>query len=112
MQPPPDWAPERRFVIIGRVAEVPGYAELFEQYGYGGNGPSWAEHIRAILSREAPELLDGRRLVFDEEGDTFYAYADGQQTVNRFLEAVRPAFGSRQALQRYLQQADPEEFIE
>ncbi|RTQ51403.1 hypothetical protein EJV47_06250 [Hymenobacter gummosus] len=88
------------------MAQLPAYYELFERYGYGGNGPCWAEHIRYLLAQQAPELLTSQHLFFNEEGDTFYVHADTQATVARFMQVVRPVFGSPAALERYLKQAD------
>ena len=37
-------AENRRYCIQAPVGEIDGYYELFEEYGFGGNGPSWVEH--------------------------------------------------------------------
>lgn len=106
------WAPRYRFVIMADVARLMDYYELFERYGYGGNGPCWTEHIRYLLAQQAPDLLAGKHLFFNEEGDTFYVHADTKTTVTRFMQVVRPVFGSPATLEQHLKQADPDQFIE
>jgi hypothetical protein len=86
------------------------HGDIFEQYGYTGNGPSWAEHIRAIIEAQDPELLD--YLEHDEEGDTYLVYADSQTAVDRFLKLTVPIFSDPVKLDEHLSQTDPEEFFE
>lgn len=86
------------------------HGDIFEQYGYTGNGPSWAEHIRAIIEAQDPELLD--HLEHDEEGDTYLVYADSQAAVDRFLKLTVPIFSDPVKLDEHLSQTDPEEFFE
>jgi hypothetical protein len=100
----------RQYRIQCPVGEIDGYYELFEEYGFGGNGPSWVEHISAILDEKDPKVLD--HLEFDEEGDTFLAYADSEEIVNRFMKAVRPVFADKKSLKKYLSKADPDNFSE
>ncbi|GAB3852721.1 hypothetical protein GCM10028822_20750 [Hymenobacter terrigena] len=100
----------RRYCIQAPVGEIDGYYELFEEYGFGGNGPSWVEHISAILDEKDPQVLD--HLEFDEEGDTFLVYADSEEIVNRFMKAVHPVFANKKSLKKYLSKADPDNFSE
>ena len=100
----------RQFSIQSLVGKVDGYYELFEEYEFGGNGPSWAEHIRFILEAEAEELDE--HLEYDEEGDTFLVYADSQEIVDRFLKHVFPVFATQKSLKKYLKKADPDNFSE
>jgi hypothetical protein len=100
----------RQYWIQCPVGEIDGYHELFEEYGFGGNGPSWVEHINAILEEKDPQILD--HLEFDEEGDTFLVYADSQETVNRFMKSVHPVFADKKSLKKYLSKADPDNFSE
>jgi hypothetical protein len=51
-------AENRRYCIQASVGEVDGYYELFEEHGFGGNGPSWVEHISAMLEEKDPQVLD------------------------------------------------------
>lgn len=100
----------RQFSIQAPVGDLDDYYELFEEYGFGGNGPSWAEHIRFILE-EADKKLDDH-LEYDEEGDTFLVYADSQEVVDRFLKHIQPVFATKKSLKKYLSQADPDNFEE
>ena len=100
----------RRFCIQTPVGEIEGYHELFEEFGFGGNGPSWVEHIHAILEEKDSDLLD--HLEFDEEGDTFLVYADSEDVVNRFMKHAQPVFATKKSLKKYLKQADPDNFSE
>jgi len=90
----------RQFGIQALVGEVDGYYELFEEYEFGGNGPSWAEHIRFILEQKDEELDE--HLEYDEEGDTFLVYADSQAAVDRFLKHILPVFATKKSLKKYL----------
>ena len=99
-----------QFGIQVPVGEVDGYYELFEEYEFGGNGPSWAEHIRFILEEKDEELDE--HLEYDEEGDAFLVCADSQVAVNRFLKHILPVFGTKKSLKKYLKQADPDNFSE
>ena len=98
------------YCIQAPVGEIEGYYELFKDYGFGGNGPSWVEHISAILDEKDSEVLD--HLEFDEEGDTFLVYADSEEIVNRFMNAVQPVFADKKSLKKYLSKADPDKFSE
>ena len=103
-------AENRRYCIQAPVGQIDGYYKLFEEYGFGGNGPSWVEHISAILEGKDSQVLD--HLEFDEEGDTFLVYADSEETVNRFMKAVHPIFANKKSLKEYLSHADPDNFSE
>jgi hypothetical protein len=102
--------PERQFGILADVGGLEHYYALFEKYGYGGTGASWVEHIQTIIEEFQPELLD--HLEFEEGGEAFFAYADSQPAVEQFLALLLPIFGSLPSLQKYLSQADPEDFFE
>ena len=101
--------PQRTFSILVDVGAYE-HGDIFEQYGYTGNGPSWAEHIRAIIDTQDPELLS--HLEHDEEGDTYLVYADSQMAVDRFLKLTVPIFSDPVKLDEHLSQTDPEEFFE
>jgi len=102
--------PARQFAIVAEVGGLDDYFKVFEDHGYGGNGPSWREHIETIIEEFEPELLD--HLEFDEEADTFLAYADGPDAVRRFMACVLPYFGDLGKLKKYLGQTDPGDFFE
>ncbi|NML65437.1 hypothetical protein HHL22_09495 [Hymenobacter sp. RP-2-7] len=101
--------PKRIFSILVDVGSYE-HGDVFEQYGYTGNGPSWAEHIQAIIEVHDPKLLD--HLERDEEGDTYLIYADSQMAVDRFLKLTVPIFSDPAKLDEHLSQTDPEEFFE
>ncbi len=84
------------------------YYELFDEYGFEGNGPSWAEHIRFILAEANSDL--GNHLEYDDEGDTFLVYADSQDVVDRFMKHIQPVFATKKSLKKYLSQVDPNNF--
>lgn len=92
------------------MGEVEGYYNLFAKHGYGGNGPSWVEHIYFILEEKDSALLD--HLEFDEEADTFLVYADSEETVSRFMTSVLPIFGSLKSLKQYFEHVDSDKFTE
>ena len=100
----------RQFAIIAPTGELEDYSNLFEDFGYGGNGPSWREHIETILEEHQPELLD--HLEFDEAEDTFLAYADSLAAVRHFMSCVLPYFGDLEKLRNYLRQTDSSDFFE
>ena len=107
---PDSTQPEHSYSILVDLSEMDDYYALFEKYGFGGNGPSWVEHIETIVEEFNPDLLD--HLEFDEEGETFLAYADSPTAVDQFLHLVQPIFGDLASLNKYLSQADPENFFE
>lgn len=106
---PPPTAPERQLVIFADVGGLEDYYALFQNYGFGGTADSWVEHIETIIEEHEPKLLD--ELEFAEGGHTFVVYAASQAVVDRFLNCVLPYFGTLPRLQRYLSQADPEDFF-
>ena len=101
--------PARQFVIVAEVGELDDYLQLFENYGYGGDGLSWREHIETIIEEYEPELLD--HLEFEEMDETFLAYADGPDAVRQFMHYVLPYFGDLGKLKQYFSQADPSDFF-
>ena len=86
------------------------YYQVFENHGYGGNGPSWREHIETIIEEFQPDLLD--HLEFDEEAEAFLAYADSLAAVRQFMACVLPHFSDLGKLNKYLSQTDPGDFFE
>ena len=99
----------RQFVILAEVSGLDDYYQLFEDYGYGGDGLSWREHIETIIEEFQPELLD--QLEFAEEDTTFVAYAESPDAVRDFMTLVLPYFGDLGKLKKYFAQADPEDFF-
>ena len=102
--------PNRQYVIQAPVGEIDGYDDLFEDYEFGGNGASWAEHIRFVIEKSDAELLE--HLDFDSEGDTFFVWTDGETSAQRFFKVILPIFGSKSSLKKYLKNADPDNFME
>ncbi|WP_201985290.1 Imm51 family immunity protein [Hymenobacter rubidus] len=98
------------YCIQASVGDIDGYPDLFEEYGFGGNGYSWAEHIQAILNEREPDILE--QLEFDEEGDTFLVRTENEETMHKFISAIQPVFGTKKTLKKYLSQADPDDFEE
>jgi hypothetical protein len=101
--------PARQFIILADVSGLDDYFKLFEDYGYGGDGPSWREHIETIIEEFQPDLLDN--LEFEEDHETFVAYADSPDAVRQFMHWVLPYFGDLGKLKKYLSQTDPGDFF-
>ncbi|HEX8657331.1 MAG TPA: hypothetical protein VF690_07350 [Hymenobacter sp.] len=101
--------PEFPLLIFADVGGLEEYYVLFQNHGFGGTADSWVEHIETIIEEHAPELLD--EIEFAEGGNTFVVYASGQAAVDQFMACVLPYFGSLPKLQKYLSQADPEDFF-
>lgn len=99
----------RQYAIVAELSALEAYTNLFEDYGYGGDGLSWREHIETIIEEYQPGLLD--HLEFAEENDAFLAYADSPTTVHQFMHWVLPYFGDLGKLRKYLSQADPSDFF-
>jgi Immunity protein 51 len=104
---------DRRFTI----QTVPGasvgghsYTDLFQAFGFSGNGASWSEHIQAIVEEEAPDLFD--HIEFDTEGNTFLAFADSQEAADRFTALLCPLFSDFDKLRRHFSLLDSEDFFE
>lgn len=102
--------PARQFAIVVEASEMDDYSQLFEDYGYGGTGPSWREHLETIIEEFAPDLLD--HLEFAETPENFLAYADSLAVVRQFMACVLPYFGDLGKLKKYLGQTDPGDFFE
>lgn len=102
--------PTRQFAIVADVGELDDYFQLFENHGYGGNGPSWREHIETIIEEFHSSLLD--HLTFDAVEEAFLAYADSPDAVRQFMACVLPYFGDLGKLKKYLSQTDPGDFFE
>ena len=101
--------PARQFIILAEVNGLDDYFKVFEDYGYGGNGQSWREHVETIIEEYQPELLD--HLEFEEDDDTFLAYADGPDAVRQFMACVLPYFSDLGKLKKYFSQTDPDDFF-
>ena len=101
--------PEFPLLIFADVGGLEEYYVLFQNHGFGGTANSWVEHIETIIEEYEPGLLD--EIEFAEGGNTFIAYASGQAAVDKFMACVLPYFGSLPKLQKYLSQADPEDFF-
>ena len=101
--------PEYQLAIFADVGGLEEYYTLFQNYGFGGTADSWVEHIETIIEEHQPKLLE--ELEFAEGGHTFVAYVSGQQAVDDFMTCVLPYFGSLPLLNKYLSQADPDDFF-
>jgi hypothetical protein len=101
--------PARQFLILAEVGDMEDYLNVFEDYGYGGDGLSWREHIETIIEEYQPSLLD--QLEFDEDPDNFLVYADSADAVRQFMHWVLPYFGDLGKLKKYLSQTDPGDFF-
>ena len=86
------------------------YGDLFNKYGFEGNGESWREHIQFIIEEKDPSLLD--HIDFDCNADEFLAWADNEEAVQRFLDDVLPVFESEAKLDAHFKQLDPDDFSE
>ena len=106
---PAGTSPDFPLVIFADVGGLEEYYVLFQNYGFGGTADSWVEHIETIIEEHRPELLE--ELEFEEGGHTFVAYASSQAVADQFLTCVLPFFGTLPHLQKYLSQADPDDFF-
>ncbi|GGF07453.1 Imm51 family immunity protein [Hymenobacter cavernae] len=102
--------PERQYAVLANVAGLDDYYTLFEKYGFGGDGTSWAEHIETIVEEHKPELLDHLELAATR--DRFLVYADSQAAAEQLLALIHPIFSDLSALRNYLAQTDPGDFFE
>ncbi|NVO31754.1 Imm51 family immunity protein [Hymenobacter lapidiphilus] len=102
--------PERQQRLLVDLSDMDDYYVVFERYGFGGGGASWAEHIETMLEEHDPELLDHVELA--GAGEIFRAYTDGPAATARLLALVQPVFADLGALSKYLAQADPTDFFE
>lgn len=102
-------APERQLAIFADVGGLEEYYVLFQNYGFGGTAASWVEHIETIIEEHQPQLLD--ELEFEEGGLAFVAYAPNYAVAEQFLACVLPFFGTLPRLQKYLSQADSDDFF-
>lgn len=101
--------PEYQLAIFADVGGLEEYYVLFQNYGFGGTAASWNEHIETIIEERQPALLE--ELEFAEGGHTFVAYASGPVAVDDFMACVLPYFSTLSSLQKYLSQADPDDFF-
>ena len=95
--------------IFADVGGLEDYYNLFRHHGFGGTADSWAEHLQTIIEEHQPALLD--ELEFAEGGHTFVVYAASPAVADQFLACVLPYFGTLASLQKYLSQADPDDFF-
>ena len=86
------------------------YRDLFQAFGFSGNGKSWSEHIQAMVEEEEPELFD--HLEFVADAARCLVFADSQIAVNRFLALLGPRFADLHQLRRHLSLIDSEDFFE
>lgn len=86
------------------------YGDIFEKYGFTGNGESWREHVQFVIEEKDPSLLD--HIDFDCNADEFLAWADSEEAVQRFLANVLPVFESEAKLDAHFRQLDREDFME
>ena len=106
---PPPSSPEYQLVIFADVGGLEDYYALFQHFGFGGTAASWAEHIETIIEEHKPALLD--ELEFAEGDHTFMVYAASPVIADQFLACVLPYFNTLPHLQKYLSQADPDDFF-
>ena len=102
-------SPEYEFVIFADVGGLEEYYALFQHFGFGGTADSWVEHIETIIEEHRPQLLD--ELEFAEGSHTFIVYVASQDIADQFFECVLPFFDTLPHLQKYLSQADPDDFF-
>lgn len=101
----------RRFCLEpdpGAAAET--YRDLFQAFGFSGNGNSWSEHLQAIVEEEEPELFD--HLEFTADAKHCRVYADSRAAADRFTALLCPLFADLHKLRRYFSLLDSEDFFE
>lgn len=101
----------RRFCIQpdpGPAAET--YRDLFQAFGFSGNGKSWSEHIQAIVEEEEPELFD--HLEFTTEAGFCRVYVESAAIADRFTTLLCPLFADLHKLRRHFSLLDSEDFFE
>lgn len=106
---PPPISPEYQLVVFADVGGLEDYYALFQHFGFGGTADSWAEHLETIVEEHQPALL--HELEFVQGGHTLLVYASSPGIADAFLACVLPYFGSLPRLQKYLSQADPDDFF-
>ncbi len=82
----------------------PKYSDLFEKYGYSGNGYSWEGRIKQILEKLDKELIN--HITFDPEAGGFFAIADSKESQLKFVETLCPIFSDLTKLENYIKNAD------
>ncbi len=82
----------------------PHYKNLFEKYGFSGNGYSWEGIIVQILEKQDPELL--KHVQMDPEAGAFFAYADSKLSQIAFVKILSPIFSDKKKLDAWLKKAD------
>ncbi len=107
---PAQATPERQQRLLVDLSDMDDYYVVFERYGFGGGGASWAEHIETIVEEHDPELLDHVELA--GTGEFFRAFTDGPAATARLLALVQPIFANLGRLSKYLAQTDPTDFFE
>jgi hypothetical protein len=86
------------------------YRDLFQAFGFSGNGLSWSEHLQAIVEEETPELFD--HLEFVADAASCRMYADSQASVDRLTALICPLFADLHRLRRHFSLLDSEDFFE
>ena len=86
------------------------YNPIFRKYEYSGNGYSWEGHIKQMLQKEIPSLLN--HLQFDPEAGGFYVFADSEKTQRQFADIVSKIFKDISKLEQYLKTANREQIDE
>ncbi|MBO2012382.1 Imm51 family immunity protein [Hymenobacter negativus] len=108
--------PTRKYAIWAKGSDdgpghlIDEYDDLFDKYGFSGNGYSLAEHIESIIQEKDAGLLT--HLDFDPNGNEFLVWADSEDAVQRFMDDVLPVFGNASTMEAYLKQANPDNFSE
>lgn len=82
----------------------PRYKNLFEKYGYSGNGYSWEGIIIQILEKLNPGLLT--HIQMDPEAGAFFAHADTKASQLEFVKLLSPIFSDEKKLTVWLKNAD------
>lgn len=82
----------------------PKYAEFFEEREYSGSGYCWEGHIKLILEKLDPALL--QHIDFDPEAGAFFSYADTKENQIKMVELLSPIFSDLEKLAEYVESAD------
>ncbi len=79
-------------VFLSDPPLYPRYKDIFEKYGYSGNGYCWEGHIVQILEKLDPQLL--KHLDLDPEAGAFFANAENEKFQLEFVRLLSPIFFS------------------
>ena len=86
------------------------YRDLFQAFGFSGNGLSWSEHLQAIVEEEAPALFD--HLEFVADAATCRILADSRAAADRLTALVGPLFAEFHKRRRHYSLLDSQDFCE